>query len=161
MLARGTRTISAVLLVAALSVGCSTRPSADADYFAGLDSTVVAEVLANPVVQERVGHEPREQKETRLQGIVINFIVCRDLYRVYQAWITNGDLPEPNPLPVPDDPRADWPSEFSGVLDAARSGDPELLRTVLTVESSCGAWIPLTPGDISGPTIADAVRDLS
>jgi hypothetical protein len=137
------------------------EPTADAEYFAGLDRTVVAEVLKNPVAQERVSGDSQEDKEMRLQGSVINFIVCRDLHRVYKTWLSTGTAPKPNPLPTPSKPRIDWANEFSAVLQAAESGDPDNLRQVLTGPGTCGEWIPANPGDTSGQTIKDAIEAMS
>jgi hypothetical protein len=38
------------------------------------------------------------------------------------------------------------------------SGDITLLRDALTNPSGCGSWIPATPGDTNGPTIAEVVN---
>jgi hypothetical protein len=149
------------LLGSVLLGGCSGDEPADATYFAGLDPAVVTEVLQNPAVQERIQGDSREDREMRLQGSVINFVVCRDLLRVYRTWVTTGAAPEPAPLPAPEDPRADWRTEFSHVLRAAGSGDPDQLRQALTGEGTCGSWIPATPGQPAGPTIEDAIRALS
>jgi len=158
-LAVGVVAVSLILNVSACSG--NDQPTPDAPYFAGLDPAVVAEVLANPVAQSRIEGDAQADKERRLQGMVINFIVCRDMYRVYETWLTTGVAPEPSPIPQPHDPRADWNTQFGVLTDAARSGDIDRLRSVIIGEGTCGNWIPLHPGQPDGPTIEDAIRELS
>jgi hypothetical protein len=154
--------VSAALLGSSALGGCSNDdPSATDDYFAGLDPAVVSEVLANPVAQDRIKGDTPQDREMRLQGMAMSFMVCRDLYRVYETWVTTGQAPQPAPLPTPEDPRADWQFEFGSQLRAVESGDPDQLRQVLTGPGTCGEWIPTTPGQASGPTIEDSVRALS
>jgi hypothetical protein len=150
---------TAGVLMSACGGGDDLSP--DGEHFAGLDAATVAEVLENPVAMQRIEGDSAEDRRMRLQGMVINFIVCRDLFRVYEAWMTTGVAPAPNPFPVPDEPLADWPGEFASDRSALESGDPDRLRQVLSGPSTCGEWIPVTPGEPDGPTIEDAVRALS
>lgn len=151
----------------AVLTGCGQGSiSKDADYFEGLDPSVVAEVLANPVAMQKIEQEPVDTHESLAQGGVRNFIVCRDALRVYQEWLRTGIQPTLAPLPMPDHPREPshslWKQDYARLVDLVRSGDPEQLRTRwLTGNGSCGQWIPAKPGDVSGPTIEDVVEGSS
>ena len=146
-----------------LLTGCSDSilSSPDADVFQGLDPTVVSEVLANPTVRTKIERRAKDEQPGLAQGIVINFIVCRDMLRVYQEWQRSGVPPKLQPLPHhanPDPITAEsWELKYSGIKESADSGDPENLRDWLIGEGRCGEWIPAQPGDISGPTIEDVV----
>ncbi len=144
--------------------GCdSAEPlSVDASFFEGLDEVVVAEVLVNPVARQKIEEEPEDTKESMAQGIVINFVVCRDAFRVYEDWITRGVAPDLGPLPAPVSPRepsyTDWKTSYAQLETRLDSGELEQLRFWLTAEGSCGRWIPANPGEASGPTIRDVVE---
>ena len=160
--------VATVLGAALLLTGCSSKaasPDADSPAFAGLDVNVVAEVLENPTAVERIKGEPDDTQDSMAQGIARNFIVCRNALDVYQTWIDTGVRPDLAPLPMPDnpvDPSARlWESDYASLEARAESGDPANLRDWLTLEGSCGAWIPANPGDPNGPTIADVVESSS
>jgi hypothetical protein len=149
-------------VLATSGCGAGQSLSADAPYFEGLDSGVVAEVLVDPVARQKIEEEPEDTRESMAQGIAINFMVCRDALRVYEDWIGTGVAPDLNPLPVPARPRepsySDWETTFADLEARLASGEIEQLRFWLTAEGSCGQWIPALPGDPSGPTIKDAVE---
>ncbi|MDR3202281.1 MAG: hypothetical protein LBT54_04015 [Bifidobacteriaceae bacterium] len=93
----------------------------------------------------------------------MNFDVCRSVYRTHNKWIITGVRPELGPPPEPAHPvepsysAGEWEPE--NLLEPAmESGDPQGLRDYLTSNGSCGQWIPLTPNDSGGPTIADAIE---
>ena len=146
-----------------LLAGCSDSilSSPDADVFQGLDPTVVSEVLANPAARAKIETEPKEGQPGLAQGIVMNFIVCRDLLKDYQQWQQTGIAPTLKPLPRPTNPDPltdeDWELSYLDIKESIESGDPEELRDLLTGNPSCGEWIPAQPGDISGPTIEDVI----
>lgn len=157
--------ITALSMAVVLSVtGCTTSDSpADAsDAYAGLDQAVVQEVFANPVAIQKIDEEPESTRLSMAQGIVRNFMVCRNAYDTYEQWLTTGERPELAPLPVPENPEepsnGDWDVTFKALQDRLKSGEPDQLREWLTAEGSCGAWIPATPGDADGPTIRDAIE---
>ncbi len=156
-------TASLLLLLGACS--SADVASADADHFAGLDPTVVAEVVDNPVVAQRLDEEPPETRASLAQGIARNFIVCRDAFRVYQDWITTGAPPPLAPLPIPDNPvepsNTVWEREYEALQARIASGEPQQLRFWLTAEGSCGQWIPANPGEPQGPTIGDVIEGSS
>jgi hypothetical protein len=152
-----------IVLCAVAVVGCGGDvPSADAEHFQGLDPAVVTEVLTNPIARQKIEEEPSPTRESMAQGIVINFILCRDAFRVYREWINTGSPPDLARPPVPTRPRepssSDLESYYALFEDAIDSGELERLRFVLTAEGSCGRWIPAVPGDSSGPTIMDAIE---
>ena len=146
-----------------LLAGCSDSilSSPDSDIFQGLDPTVVSEVLENPAVRAKIERWAKEDQPGLAQGIVINFIVCRDMLYDYQQWQNTGIAPTLRPLPRPANPdpitAEDWELIYIDIKGSIESGDPEQLRDLLTGEGSCGEWIPAQPGDISGPTIEDIV----
>ena len=136
----------------ALSVcGGDAEVSKDASYFEGLDPDVVAEVLNDPVAAQKIEEEPEETKASMAQGIVRNYIICREAFRVYEEWTTTGQVPKLEPIPSPANPEE--PSnesvedDYSSVKAAIESGEPQQLRQRLTAEGSCGQWIPAEPGD--------------
>lgn len=147
----------AVLLVAT-ACGRSVNIDASTPIFTGLDPTVVAEVLSNPVAEQKIKEEPDETKEMLAQGMVENFIVCRQFLHAYQAWQRTGTAPPTPEAPKPVSPRSDWTGEFNAYAEPLRSGDIGQLRDALTNESGCGVWIPAKPGDVSGPTVAQVVK---
>jgi hypothetical protein len=152
------------LAVAALVVsGCAETDPLDVDspVFAGLDQAVVEEVLDNPAATQKINEEPESTRASMAQGIVRNFLVCRDAYETYEGWITTGIRPELAPLPTPDNPEepsnGDWATAYSALEDRVASGESDQLREWLTAEGSCGAWIPADPDQADGPTIRDAI----
>ena len=134
----------------------------DADHFAGLDPAVVGEVLDNPAVRQSIIEEESDAaKESRAQGVVINFMTCRDALRVYQGWVNTGVAPSLEPLPIPTNPRepsfSAITADYAMYEAAIASGELEQLRFQLTAEGSCG-WIPANPGDPGGPTVRDVIE---
>lgn len=138
-------------------------PPADDPVFAGLDTAVVREVLASPAAQQRVAGDDGAAAKARYQGMVRDFIACRSAFSVYQTWVATGEAPAFPDQPRPTNPAAtatQLDQDIQQLRDHASSGDISLLRDDLTTESGCGHWIPVKPGDPSGPTIADAVNGL-
>lgn len=151
-----------VSLVAACSPTSSTTTlDASNRAFEGLDSEVVGEVLTNPVALKKLQEEPVETKESSAQGMVRNFIWCRALYGAYLEWQNTGVRPAAPALARPANPLdpsdADWKQTYPEWSEVFRSGDIDTLRADLVDDSYCGVWVPAKPGDVSGPTIADAV----
>lgn len=136
----------------------------DDSVFAGLDSVVVSEVLDSPIAAERVDGDDAAAAAARYQGMVRNFTACRSALKAYEEWMNSGIAPTLEPQPVPSSPSMwarDMDDEIEGIERDLRSGDITLLRDRLTMSSGCGNWIPATPGDVSGPTIADVVNGKS
>jgi hypothetical protein len=152
-------------LIALAACSRSGGISGNADSFKGLDPSVVAEVLANPVASQKLQEEPEATKASLAQGMVRNFILCRQAFHVYQGWITTGTPPSLGPLPTPTHPLEPSNSaevhDYAAVRTAIRSGEVEQLRFWLTAQGSCGQWIPAKAGDASGPTIKDVVEGAS
>lgn len=146
-----------------LLAGCSNNvlSSPDSAVFDGIDPAVVSEVLENPAVRIKVERAPKEIRPGFAQSIAINFIVCRDMLRVYRQWTATGAAPSLKPLPILPNPdpatTAHWEMRYADISASAESGEPEQLRDWLTGDGSHGEWIPARPGDIFGPTIADIV----
>jgi hypothetical protein len=141
----------AAFALAALT-SCSSSPTVGAHdaAFAGLDQTVVAEVLANSNAMGKIKDEPAATQKSLAQAIVANFILCRAKLRSYQVWRASGQAPTPPPMPKPAQPLE--PGYYSQQQDYAlysadlKSGDIDQLRLHLTNDGSCGNWIPSTPG---------------
>lgn len=159
-----------VMVLAAATAACgggqdSLSPlTSESSVFAGLNPKVVQEVLDNPVASGKIAEETEEtNRDSLAQGIVVNFITCREVAHAYQEWVTTGTAPTLAPGAVPDDPLA-WyeyePANRERLKSAMSSGDPARLRPYLVEESSCGNWIPAKPGDVSGPTIREAIESL-
>lgn len=139
------------------------HPSVSDPIFDGLPPALVAEVLSNPAAQANIDMpiSPAD-RDSLWQGMVLNFMLCRQEFDIYKEWVTTG--PRPQALPAP--PRPTTPlSSYSALLTFHRylqslvdSQDPARMRTDLLADAGCGKWIPVTPGDASGPTIADVVR---
>ncbi|MDO5503569.1 MAG: hypothetical protein Q4G67_10390 [Actinomycetia bacterium] len=126
-----------------------------------MDPVVVREVLENPVAMESIEMEEElDARDSMAQGIVANFMTCRDVARVYEEWSATGTPPPFAAWPEPTKPLA-WyrwePGQRERLEGAVDSGDIEALRVFVTSESGCGNWIPATPGDINGPTIRDHI----
>ncbi len=158
---RGVAVACGLLLVSACSSGTS-QPAAGSAEFGGLDKAVVSEVLHNPVAMKKISEEPVATRASMAQGIVVNFEVCRDAYRVFDAWTTTGQAPALAPLPTPTSPQepsyTDWKVSYGLLRNRIASGEIDQLRDWLTLSGSCGTWIPAKPGDANGPTIRDAVQ---
>lgn len=142
-------------------VGCASDDVFDpeARHFVGLDPAVVAEVLSNPVERSRIERESPDQKNLA-QVRVINFIMCRDVLRVYQEWLKTGYVNELRDLPAPtyeEEGFYTWDYDYESYKNILETGSIDELRESLTQEPSCGRSVPYQPGDISGPTIADIV----
>lgn len=157
--------IVAPFVTVALLAGCSAKAdselSASDPTFAGLDSEVTKEVLASPVAEDRVAGDDPAVASARYQGIVRNFVLCRDAYASYKTWLKSGESPglprQPNPTnPAPT--AGDMEADIKLFRDDLDSGDISLVRERLSSANGCGGWIPATPGDLSGQTIADAVK---
>ena len=97
-----------VLACAAAAAACGSTddgqldlPSADAVMFDGLPSAVVSEVLANPDASRKIlEEETTSARDSMAQGIVINFMTCREVAAGYQSWVTQGIRPELEPVPA-------------------------------------------------------------
>ncbi|RNL60583.1 hypothetical protein EFK50_19905 [Nocardioides marmoriginsengisoli] len=157
------------LACAAFAAGCgSDEPAslrADAPVFQGLDGKVVAEVLANPDASRKIAEEETDSaRDSMAQGIVINFVTCREVAAAYRSWLTTGVRPELAPVPAVRSPQEPSYTDARGIREhlVARilSGDPSQLRAYLEGPSSCGHWIPAVPGDVSGPTIEDSLKEV-
>lgn len=157
----------ALACAAVLFSGCSSDGDAgvgtDSAAFAGIDGDVAREVLSNPVSSAKIEEETTESSRASMaQGIALNFIMCRSTAQLYQDWVRTGVAPELPAVPTVDEPQQ--PAYDDTLLtqerlgDLIASGDPAELLGFLTGESSCGHWIPATPGDVSGPTIEDSLR---
>lgn len=166
---RGVMVAACTLACAATLMGCGSEdaalPPAGSSIFDGLNAQVVTEVLANPDAASKITDEDSAEAQASMaQGIVINFIVCRQVAADYRSWLTTGARPALARLPTPSHPQqpsyGDWQlgrTHLQGLFD---SGDPAQVRNYLTGESSCGHWIPAKPGDVSGPTIEDSLKDV-
>jgi hypothetical protein len=153
----------ALLAVVACLSGCSGPAPLDGSSpaFAGLDPRVVTEVLENPTAARKISEEPESTRDSMAQGIVRNFIVCREFLSAYETWLRSGVAPSSPPLPTPSNPldpsASGWAQEYQNYAGPLNSGDISELKAALTNESGCGVWVPAKPGDVSGPTIADVV----
>jgi hypothetical protein len=103
-----------------------------------------------------------EPEESLAQASVRNMIFCREELHIYQGWAATGQPPAITPGPVPAHPlepgSAAIVQDYTRLKAAVRSGDPRQLQVELTGNGSCGQWVPATPGDPSGPTIAQVVK---
>lgn len=157
-----------MLLVASVAIialtGCASSEGVRADdpIFAGVDKNVTEEVLASSAVKDRTQGDDEATQKIRLQGIALNFVLCRQAYAAYRGWVTTGAVPSlpraatlQHPIETAYTQYQRDRKSFGYDLD---SGDVEVLRSHLMNETGCGAWIPAKPDDQRGPTIADAVR---
>ena len=140
-------------------------PTADSLVFAGLPKDVVNEVLANPRAQRNVKMWPSaatDQRNALWQGMVINFVECRNVLAAYQSWNSSGKVPTLPAVALPATPVGAVVKDAMLVdgfyRSEIKSGDVARLRVDLLNESGCGVWIPARPGDATGPTIADTIK---
>lgn len=150
----------AIALVAL--AGCSQAeppPAADDPLFRGLDPAVVAETLASPRAAEFVKGADADATRTYYQGMVRSTIDCRAYLRAYETWMTTGTSPglPPAAQPAEPDPAVDSDKnlEREQLKPLFDNGDPASLRSWFGAEGSCGKWVPATPKDYSGKTVAD------
>jgi hypothetical protein len=140
------------------------RPSPSDRIFDGLPPDVVVEVLNNPAAQANIAMPlPTEDRDSMWQGMVGNFVMCRQLLDVYTTWRRTGAPPAQELAIVrPDHPLqpsyGDLQMLYKYYGEHIRNGQVTTLATDLTNDSGCGKWIPAAPGDSSGPTIAEVVR---
>lgn len=146
---RGLRLSAAIATL--LVAGCSSEPviSADGAAFAGLDGATVDEVLASADAMGRVEGWPDESARLSVaQGVVRNFILCRDVAGAYSEWMVTGIAPETPALPVPDEPlepsHGDWEVVYADLVSRFESGDPNEVRMWLTGETGCATWVPVS-----------------
>lgn len=133
--------------------------------FDGLDPAVVSEVLANPEARLKILEEETiSARDSMAQGIVINFLTCREVAAGYRRWVTAGVRPTLKPVPTVAEPKQPSYGDAQGIHDRLEaliaSGDPSQLKQTLEGPSSCAHWIPAKPGDVSGPTIEDSLKDV-
>lgn len=147
-----------------LLTGCSGGGglSPDASYFKGLPAPVVSEALANPTVKRNLEGDSQSDQESLAQASVRNMIFCREELHIYQTWISTGEPPAISPGPVPAEPlepgNAAIEQDYARLKSGVASGDPSQLQLSLTANGSCGQWVPASPGDTSGRTIAQVVQ---
>lgn len=140
------------------------HPSASDPIFAGLPSAVVAEVLRNPAAQANIDMPiSAEDRNSLWQGMVENFVMCRQLLHVYTSWRATGmpstaDFAIPKPTHPLQPSYGDLTRLYPFYASHMKPGHIQDLAHDLTNDSGCGKWVPATPGDITGPTIADVVR---
>jgi hypothetical protein len=140
-------------------------PSAGSAVFDGLPAAVVSEVLENPDATRKILEEETvSARDSMAQGIVINFMTCREVAAAYQQWVTEGVRPHLADVPKVSAPREpsypDAQAIHARLESLIASGDPSRLEATLQGPSSCGYWIPARPGDVSGPTIEDSLKDI-
>lgn len=156
------RRLTILLLWAITACGTNAAYPADSDIFEGLAPTAVDEVLANSVAVQKIDEASSDARNSAAQGIVINFLTCREAYLAFRSWLTTGTLPSLDPFPEPVYPTEPSYSanrnQYLHFQEAIESRDIEQLRFALTAEGSCGQWIPATANDIDGPTIKDAIE---
>lgn len=170
LLTRRLAVAACALACAATAAACSSQddlalPAASAPVFDGLDPAVVSEVLANPEASRKILEEETiSARDSMAQGIVINFLTCREVASDYRTWVTTGVRPSLKPVPVVAEPKQPSYGDAQAIHDRLESyvasGDPSQLAQTLTGPSSCGHWIPAKPGDVSGPTIEDSLKDV-
>lgn len=143
-----------------------THPSVTDPIFAGLPPQVVNEVLQNPEAQANIAMPVSGQARDALwQGMVGNFVFCRQMLSFYETWHSTGAKPASFPTPVtPEHPLSSYQdvlNTYAFYKTRVATGDIRVLQDLLLNDSGCGKWIPATPGDSTGPTIADVVRALT
>lgn len=144
-------------------VGAS--PAADSHVFAGLDPTVVEEVVGNPDAQANANIVPEADRPALWQGMVMNFSLCRQMFHTDTTWHQDGTTPAlPAPPSLPTYPESqttihDLRTTYGMFADTVTASNLPALDALLTNPSGCGAWVPATPGDTNGPTISDIVAN--
>lgn len=142
-----------------LAGGCGSSSIVKDDVLAGLDPAVAQEVLADPNARDTLGTFEGEQRDGLAQGMVINFIVCRDALRVLENWRSTGEQVELAPLPQPDNPVApffgEWQERYDDLKATYATGEVAALAEWVGGPYGCGIQVPAIPGDPSGPTVAD------
>ena len=163
---KGVRARLILVVFGSVVASCSgATMSPTASYFKGLDGAVVDEVLANPVAIQKIEETPSAEQASMAQGIVMNFITCRQGLRAFEEWRLTGRVPTLGPFPQPESPTE--PSytsnrtQYDVMSDALDSGEIDRLVFVLTANGSCGQWIPANPGEPGGPTVQDLVEGRS
>ncbi len=140
-----------------------TRPAATDSIFAGLPSDVVTEVLSNPAAQANIGMPlSADDRDSMWQGMVGAFVMCRQMLHVYTTWQQTGTPPTADfRIVTPTHPLQpsykDLTTLYAFYGSHMRAGHIKDLADDLTNDAGCGKWIPATPGDAAGPTIADVV----
>lgn len=132
--------------------------------FAGLEPSVVREVVKSKAARERAAGDEKEVAAARYQGMVRNFIACRAALQSYETWLQSGTAPRLSTQPTPTYPSPtapDMDKDIAAIEKDLASGDITLLRDRLTNPTGCGNWIPAKQGDEAGPTIADVVNGKS
>ena len=154
--------VAGLAVMTLTSCSSSHEVSADDPIFVGIDHRVAEEVLASTAVKERTQGDDEATTKMQLQGIALNFVLCRQAYAAYREWVTTGTQPSlPRPVRVQQPIRAAYSQyrrDRQMFGEELASGDIDVLRSHLLNDTGCGVWIPAKPGDQSGPTIADAVR---
>lgn len=162
------RLLPAVLILSSLLGACGSGGSdvsSSGEYLVGLDKAVVDEVLRNPATMEVANSMAPENRAYQYQGNARYFIVCRNAFDTYQRWLLTGSdpvlasLPEPKKV-APGGFGANVRQDYEGLKAAFENGDPSRVRALLLDPATCG-MVPATPGDHSGPSIADAVEGLA
>lgn len=136
--------------------------TSEASYLSGLPPELVDELLSIPAARETLSLEqPGSQFEMLAQAMVMNLAFCRDLHALYNQWLATGRARPIAPLLSPDQPLeptySTWPDHVADYQRRIQSGEVTRLRDGLTADGSCGHWVPATPGQPNGPTIADVV----
>lgn len=141
--------------------------NADGDYFDGLDTEVVNEVLLDPRREGvlRDVFEDGAERESVAQAMVVSNEFCRRTYGFYQEWISTGIQP---PIPEPPQPLNPAPTytaflegEYAATIADIESGDPDRLRRRLAeIDGGCGQFTPVSVGDINGISISEALGGL-
>jgi hypothetical protein len=166
-----TAAVTCCLLLAACDTGSSTGSTAGssttgkllagASYFQGLPPSVVAEVLANPTQKLNFLGMSGKPEQSLAQAAVRNMIFCREELHVYQWWVTKGQAPEFTSGPRPAHPLQPGSTaiaqDYAGLRAVVAAGDLRRLKSELTSSGGCGQWVPATPDDVAGPTIAQVV----
>lgn len=145
--------------------GCSSQTGINVppEVVAGLDPQVVREVLTNPGAVETIELAPGDEyRHGYIQGITINFIVCRDALRVLETWRSTGQRADLAPLPVPDYPVETaykaWQENYAVLQGTLASGEIDRLVKWIADPAGCGSTVPAQPGELSGPTVAERAR---
>ena len=151
--------------MSAFLAACSgdESPRATDSIFDGYSSDLVQEVLDNPGVQGNVQRMHEDERDRVWQANVNAFDLCRKTYGAYRQWLQTGQQPEVPEWELPAAPEPEFHKfadiDMRHVERLFHTNDPAELREYLVGEGACGSLVPVEPGDVSGPKIADAVRD--